>query len=500
MLDMKNNTNIMVDSAEDLHEQKRIRLQKMIELQQNGEDPFEIVKYDVTKQSSDIHNDFDLLENTEVSVAGRIMTRRIMGQASFCHILDCKGRVQIYIRKEDMGEAAYDKFKRLDIGDIVGIRGTVFRTQAGEASIKANEVTLLAKSLNVLPEKFHGLKDVEARYRQRYVDLIVNSEVRETFIIRTKVIKSIRKFLDEREFMEVETPVLETISGGAAARPFITHHNALDIEMFLRIAHELPLKKLIVGGFERVYQLAKVFRNEGIDSSHNPEFTMLELYQAYIDYHGIMELTEDLFRAVALETTDKLQFDFMGHIIDLSKRFERISMVDAVKKYAGVDFSEVKTLDEARALAKKVNVHYDKKDEKGNILNNIFEEYAEKKLVQPTFLIDHPIEISPLTKKKPGNPDYVERFEVFIAGKEFANAYSELNDPVDQRKRFEHQEKLRAGGNEEANRIDEEFLDAMEYGMPPTGGLGVGVERFIMLLTGANSIRDVILFPTMRPE
>ena len=500
MLDMKNNMNITADSTEDLHEQKRIRLQKMIELQQNSEDPFEIVKYDVTKHSSDIHEEFYTLENTEVRIAGRIMTKRIMGQASFCHILDRKGRVQIYIRKDDMGEDAYDKFKRLDIGDIVGIHGSVFRTQAGEISIKANEITLLSKSLNVLPEKFHGLKDVEARYRQRYVDLIVNSNVRETFITRTKVIKSIRKFLDERDFMEVETPVLETISGGAAARPFITHHNALDIDMFLRIAHELPLKKLIVGGLERVYQLAKVFRNEGIDSSHNPEFTMLEIYQAYTDYHGMMELTEHMFRAVAIETMGKLQFDFMGHIIDLSNRFERISMVDAVKKYAGVDFTEVKTLDDARILANKVNVHYDNKDEKGNILNNIFEEYAEKKLIQPTFLIDHPIEISPLTKKKPSNPNYVERFEVFIAGKEFANAYSELNDPIDQRNRFEHQEKLRSRGNEEANRIDEEFLDAMEYGMPPTGGLGVGVERFLMLLTGANSIRDVILFPTMRPE
>ncbi len=486
-------------SSRELYEQKRIRLQKMRDLQAQNKDPFAIVKYDVDKHSKQIQDNFDNLDGSPVSIAGRLMTKRLMGKASFCDVLDRDGRIQVYVRKDEIGDELYSEFKHFDIGDIVGVKGTVFKTHMGEVSVKASEITLLAKSLNVLPEKFHGLTDTEARYRRRYVDLIVNDEVRDTFIKRTKIIKAIRNFLDNLEFIEVETPVLESVYGGAAARPFITHHNSHDMDMFLRISLELPLKRLIVGGLERVYELAKVFRNEGIDTSHNPEFTMLELYQAYTDYHGMMDIVENMFRTVALEVTGKTTFNFLGHEIDLAPRFERISMVDAVKKYAGVDFDEAKTLEQARALADKLHVKYEKKDARGNILNLIFEEYAEKHLIQPTFLIDHPIEISPLTKKKPGNPDHVERFEVFIAGKEFGNAYSELNDPVDQRERFEYQERLRLGGDEEANMIDEDFMDAIEYGMPPTGGLGVGVERFIMLLTESASIRDVILFPTMKP-
>jgi len=500
MSNLENNRYTDMQAKEDLHEQKRIRLQKLLDLQQCGEDPFGIVKYNQTHHSTAVSNGFAALENTTVSIAGRLVSRRLMGQAAFCDVLDQEGRIQVYVRKEDIGGELYNKFKHLiDIGDWIGVQGVVFRTQKGETTVKASEVTLLSKSLNVLPEKHHGLIDKEARYRQRYVDLIANPDVRRTFVLRTKIIRAIRNFLDDRDFLEVDTPVLETAYGGAAARPFTTHHNALNTDLFLRISLELPLKKLIVGGFERVYELAKVFRNEGISSSHNPEFTLMEIYQAYTDYHGMMELTEDMFRSVAIKATGKMQFYFLGHTINLAEPFERISMIDAVKKYAGVDFNEAKTIEDARRLADELSVRYDASCEKGNILNAIFEAYAEKHLVQPTFLIDHPIEISPLTKKKPDSPEYVERFELFIAGKEFGNAYSELNDPIDQRERFEHQEKLRAGGNEEANMIDESFMDALEYGMPPTGGVGIGIERLVMLLTESISIRDVILFPTMKP-
>ena len=485
-------------SAEDLSEQMAIRRGKLAELQTQGRDPFLEIRFDMSHHSADIHEGFDALEGQSVRVAGRLMTKRLMGKASFCDVLDREGRIQIYVKRDEIGEEAYAGFKHFDIGDIVGISGVVFKTQKGEISVRAEKITLLAKSLNVLPEKWHGLRDTEARYRQRYLDLIVNAESRKTFITRSKIIKAIRNYLDGKGFIEVDTPILKTASGGETARPFITHHNTLDMDMFLRISLELPLKRLIVGGLERVYEMAKVFRNEGIDTTHNPEFTMLELYQAYTDYHGMMDLTEDMFRTVALETTRKLSFDFLGHVIDLSKPFEKISMLEAVKKYAGVDFSGVETVEQARGIADGLGLEYGANDKKGDILNLIFEEYAEKHLIQPTFLMDHPIEISPLTKRKPGSPGYVERFEVFIAGKEFGNAYTELNDPIDQRERFEYQEALRRAANE-TSVIDEDFLSAIEYGMPPTGGLGVGVERFIMLLTESASIRDVILFPTMKP-
>lgn len=483
---------------QDLNELLRIRREKLSELQEKGKDPFKLVKYDVTHHSADIHNNFEAMEGQIVCVAGRMMSKRIMGKASFCDVQDRQGRIQIYVRKDGIGEEAYEEFKRFDIGDIIGAKGEVFKTKKGEISIKADEVVLLSKSLQILPEKWHGLKDTDLRYRQRYLDLIVNPEVKDTFIKRTAIIKEIRKFLDDREYLEVETPVLHTIPGGAAARPFITHHNTLDIDMYMRIALELHLKRLIVGGMERVYEIGRVFRNEGMSVRHNPEFTLLELYEAYTDYYGMMDLTESLIRTVAKNVLGTTKVTYGEHEIDLEKPFARLTMVEAVKQYANIDFDEIHTLEEARALAKKHHIEFEERHKKGDILNLFFEEYVEKNLIQPTFIMDHPVEISPLAKRKPDNPDYTERFELFITAREFANAFSELNDPIDQRKRFEYQEELRAAGDEEANMIDEDFLTALEYGMPPTGGLGIGIDRLVMLLTNSYSIRDVLLFPTMK--
>jgi len=489
----------MQEIQEDLGQLLQIRRDKLAELQDSGKDPFHVLKFPTDTHSLDIHDDFEGFEGKVVNVAGRMMTRRIMGKASFCDIQDRKGRIQIYVRRDDIGQEAYAAFKQYDIGDFIGISGDVFRTKMGEISIKATSVTLLSKSLQILPEKWHGLKDQEIRYRQRYLDLIVNPSVRDTFIKRSLIIKTIRNFLDNCGFLEVDTPVLQNIAGGAAARPFITYHNSLDLEMYLRIALELPLKRLIVGGLEKVYELGRVFRNEGMDTSHNPEFTMLELYQAYTDYESMMKLTEDMIRETAQVVTGGLIIQYEEHELDFSKPFARLTMVEAVKQYADVDFAKILTLEEARGVAAEHNVEVKAIHQKGDILNLFFEKYAEDKLIQPTFLMDHPVEISPLTKRKPSNPDYTERFELFIAGNEFVNSYSELNDPIDQRKRFEHQEALRASGDMEANRIDEDFLLALEYGMPPTGGLGMGIERLVMLLTNSHSIRDVLLFPTMRP-
>ena len=485
-------------TASQLSEQEGFRRDKLAALQAEGKDPFEIVKYDVTHHSSDIHNNFDELEEKEVSVAGRLMNKRVMGKASFINIQDRDGRVQGYISKNDVGEESYLAFKKFDIGDIIGIKGIVFRTQKGEISIRANEITLLSKSLKVLPEKFHGLNDQELRYRQRYLDLIMNPDVKDTFIKRSAVLREIRNYLDSKNFLEVETPVLQTIPGGAAARPFITHHNALDIDMYCRIALELPLKRLIVGGLERVYEIGRVFRNEGIDIRHNPEFTLIEIYQAFTDYHGMMDLAEGLFRTVAEKVVGSTVLNYGGYELDLGKPFERLTMVDAVKKYADVDFDKIENTEEARKIASERGIAFEERHAKGDILNLFFEEYVEKNLIQPTFITDYPVEISPLTKRKPSKPEYTERFELFIVGREYANAYSELNDPIDQRKRFEHQEAMRAAGDDEANMIDEDFLTALEYGMPPTGGIGIGVDRLVMLMTESVSIRDVILFPTMK--
>lgn len=486
-------------TASQLSEQEGFRRDKLAALQADGRDPFEIVKYDVTHHSSDIVENFDELEEKEVSIAGRLMNKRVMGKASFINIQDRNGRMQGYISKNDVGEESYLAFKKFDIGDIIGIKGIVFRTQKGEISVRANEIVLLSKSLKVLPEKFHGLNDQELRYRQRYLDLIVNPEVKDTFIKRSAVLREIRNYLDAKGFLEVETPVLQTIPGGAAARPFITHHNALDIDMYCRIALELPLKRLIVGGLERVYEIGRVFRNEGIDIRHNPEFTLIEIYQAFTDYHGMMDLAEGLFRTIAQNVVGSTTLNYGGYELDLGKPFERLTMVDAVKKYAGVDFDEIATTEDAKALAKERGIEFEERHVKGDILNLFFEEYVEKNLIQPTFIMDYPVEISPLTKRKPSKPDYTERFELFIVGREYGNAYSELNDPIDQRKRFEHQEAMRAAGDDEANMIDEDFLTALEYGMPPTGGIGIGVDRLVMLMTESVSIRDVILFPTMKP-
>lgn len=486
-------------TASQLSEQEGFRRDKLAALQADGRDPFEIVKYDVTHHSSDIVENFDELEEKEVSIAGRLMNKRVMGKASFINIQDRNGRMQGYISKNDVGEESYLAFKKFDIGDIIGIKGIVFRTQKGEISVRANEIVLLSKSLKVLPEKFHGLNDQELRYRQRYLDLIVNPEVKDTFIKRSAVLREIRNYLDSKGFLEVETPVLQTIPGGAAARPFITHHNALDIDMYCRIALELPLKRLIVGGLERVYEIGRVFRNEGIDIRHNPEFTLIEIYQAFTDYHGMMDLAEGLFRTIAQNVVGSTTLNYGGYELDLGKPFERLTMVDAVKKYAGVDFDEIATTEDAKVLAKERGIEFEERHVKGDILNLFFEEYVEKNLIQPTFIMDYPVEISPLTKRKPSKPDYTERFELFIVGREYGNAYSELNDPIDQRKRFEHQEAMRAAGDDEANMIDEDFLTALEYGMPPTGGIGIGVDRLVMLMTESVSIRDVILFPTMKP-
>ena len=483
---------------QDLNQLRKVRREKLAELQARGEDPFLITKYDVTHHSQEIKDRFEELENKEVSVAGRIMQKRVMGKASFCNIQDLEGNIQSYVARDNIGEDHYKDFKKFDIGDIVGIRGTVFKTKTGEISIHAESVQLLSKSLQVLPEKFHGLTDTDTRYRQRYVDLIMNREVKDTFIKRSKILSSIRKYLDSQGFLEVETPMLVANAGGAAARPFETHFNALDEDFKLRISLELYLKRLIVGGMERVYEIGRVFRNEGLDTRHNPEFTLMELYQAYTDYNGMMDLTENLYRHVAQDVLGTTKIVYNGVEMDLGKPFERITMVDAVKKYAGVDWNEVKTLKQARELAKEHHVEYEERHKKGDILSLFFEEFAEEHLIQPTFVMDHPIEISPLTKKKPGNPDYVERFEFFMNGWEMANAYSELNDPIDQRERFKAQEELLAQGDEEANTTDEDFLNALEIGMPPTGGIGFGIDRMCMLLTNSAAIRDVLLFPTMK--
>lgn len=483
---------------QDLNQLLKVRREKLAELQANGKDPFKIVKYDVTHHSQEIKDGFEGLEGQSVIIAGRMMSKRVMGKASFCHVQDLQGTIQSYVARDSLGEEPYKDFKKLDVGDVVGIKGEVFRTKTGEISIHAAEVNLLSKSLQVLPEKFHGLTNTDTRYRQRYVDLIMNPEVKDTFVKRSKILSAIRRYLDGQGFMEVETPMLVANAGGAAARPFETHFNALDEDFKLRISLELYLKRLIVGGLERVYEIGRVFRNEGLDTRHNPEFTLMELYQAYTDYHGMMDLTENLYRYVAQEVLGTTTITYNGVEMDLGKPFERITMVDAVKKYAGVDFNEIKTDEEAKALADKHHVEYEARHKKGDILSLFFEEFVEEHLVQPTFVMDHPIEISPLTKKKPDNPDYTERFEFFMNGWEMANAYSELNDPIDQRERFKAQEELFAQGDEEANHTDEDFLNALEVGMPPTGGIGFGIDRMCMLLTDSAAIRDVLLFPTMK--
>ena len=486
--------------VQNLNELLQIRRDKLKELQEAGRDPFVITKYDVTHHSADVKDNYDEMEGKEVSIAGRLMSKRVMGKASFCNIQDLKGGIQCYVARDAVGEESYKDFKKLDIGDIVGLKGTVFKTKTGEISIHASELTLLSKSLQILPEKYHGLTNTDLRYRQRYVDLIMNPEVKDTFIKRSKIISTIRRYLDAQGFMEVETPMLVSNAGGAAARPFETHFNALDEDFKLRISLELYLKRLIVGGLERVYEIGRVFRNEGLDTRHNPEFTLMELYQAYTDYHGMMDLTENMYRYVAQEVLGTTKIVYNGIEMDLGKPFARITMVDAVKQYAGVDFNEIHTLEEARAAAKAHHVEYEERHGKGDILNLFFEEFCEEHMIQPTFVMDHPIEISPLTKMKPGHPDYVERFEFFMNGWEMANAYSELNDPIDQRRRFAKQEEQFAAGDEEANHTDEDFLNALEIGMPPTGGIGFGIDRMCMLMTDSAAIRDVLLFPTMKPN
>ena len=483
---------------QDMNQLIKVRQDKLKEFQENGKDPFQITKYDVTHHSTEIRDNYDDLEGKTVSVAGRMMFKRVMGKASFCNVQDLKGSIQAYVARDSIGEESYKDFKKYDVGDVIGVKGEVFKTKTGEISIHASEVTLLAKSLNILPEKFHGLTNTDMRYRQRYVDLIMNQDVKETFVKRSKVISSIRHYLDGEGFMEVETPMLVQNAGGAAARPFNTHFNALDEDLHLRISLELYLKRLIVGGMERVYEIGRVFRNEGLDTRHNPEFTLMELYQAYTDYHGMMDLTEKLYRHVAKEVTGSEILHYGDLEIDLSKPFERLTMIDAVKKYANVDFNEIHTLEEARKAADEHHVVYEERHKKGDILNLFFEEFVEEHLLQPTFIMDHPIEISPLTKKKPENPDYVERFEFFMNGWEMANAYSELNDPIDQRERFAAQEELFAAGDEEANHTDEDFLNALSHGMPPTGGIGFGIDRMVMMMTNSPAIRDVLLFPTMK--
>lgn len=485
---------------QDLNQLLKVRRDKLAELQANGKDPFQIMKYDMTHHSMEIKNAFEELEGKTVSIAGRMMSKRVMGKASFCNVQDLQGSIQSYVARDNVGEEPYKEFKKLDIGDIVGIKGEVFKTKTGEISIHATEVTLLSKSLQILPEKFHGLTNTDLRYRQRYVDLIMNEDVKDTFIKRSRILASIRSYLNGQGFLEVETPMLVANAGGAAARPFETHFNALDEDFKLRISLELYLKRLIVGGLERVYEIGRVFRNEGLDTRHNPEFTLMELYQAYTDYHGMMDLTENLYRHVAQDVLGTTKITYNGVEMDLGKPFERITMVDAVKKYAGVDFNEIHTLEEARAAAREHKVEYEERHKKGDILALFFEAFAEEHLIQPTFVMDHPVEISPLTKKKPENPEYTERFEFFMNGWEMANAYSELNDPIDQRARFKAQEELLAQGDEEANTTDEDFLNALEIGMPPTGGIGFGIDRMCMLLTDSAAIRDVLLFPTMKSQ
>lgn len=483
---------------QDVNQLRKVRREKLADLQANGKDPFKITKYDVTCHAADIKDHYEEMEGKHVSVAGRIMQKRVMGKASFCNVLDQSGNIQSYVARDSVGEEPYKEFKKLDIGDIVGIEGEVFKTKTGEISIHASAVKLLSKSLQILPEKFHGLTNTDTRYRQRYVDLIMNPEVRDTFIKRSHIISSIRRYLDSQGFLEVETPMLVSNAGGAAARPFETHFNALGEDFKLRISLELYLKRLIVGGLERVYEIGRVFRNEGLDTRHNPEFTLMELYQAYTDYNGMMDLTENLYRHVAQEVLGTTTITYNGVEIDLGKPFERITMVDAVKKYAGIDWNEVKTTEDAKKLADEHHIAYEERHKKGDILSMFFEEYAEEHLIQPTFVTDHPIEISPLTKKKPDDPDYVERFEFFMNGWEMANAYSELNDPIDQRERFAQQDANAAAGDEEAEHTDEDFLNALEIGMPPTGGIGFGIDRMCMLLTDSAAIRDVLLFPTMK--
>lgn len=486
------------NQQQDINQLLKVRRDKLAALQAEGNDPFVETKYDVSHKSAEVKENFETLEGQTVTIAGRMMSKRVMGKASFCNIQDLSGNIQSYVARDSIGEEPYKAFKKLDIGDIVGLKGEVFKTKTGEISIHATEVKLLAKSLQILPEKFHGLTNTDLRYRQRYVDLIVNPEVKDTFIKRSKILAAIRKYLAMEGFMEVETPMLVSNAGGAAAKPFTTHFNALDENLKLRISLELYLKRLIVGGLERVYEIGRVFRNEGVDTRHNPEFTLMELYQAYTDYNGMMDLTENLYRFVAQEVLGTTKIVYNGIEMDLGKPFERITMVDAVKKYANVDFNEIHTLEEARAVAKEHHIEFEERHKKGDILNLFFEEFVEDHLIQPTFLMDHPIEISPLTKKKPENPEYVERFEFFMNGWEMANAYSELNDPIDQRERFKAQEELLSQGDEEANTTDEDFLNALEIGMPPTGGIGFGIDRMVMLLTDSAAIRDVLLFPTMK--
>ncbi len=484
--------------VQDISELLKVRRTKLAELQENNKDPFQIMKYDVSHHSTDVIENFDELEGKQVTIAGRIMSKRVMGKASFCNIADKNGNIQSYVARDSIGEESYKDFKKYDIGDIVGIKGEVFKTKTDEISIHAAEVILLTKSLQILPEKFHGLKDTDVRYRQRYVDLIVNPEVKDTFIKRSAIIREIRNYLDGNDFIEVETPVLVPMAGGAAARPFITHHNSLDQDMNLRISLELYLKRLIVGGLERVYEIGRVFRNEGLSVRHNPEFTLLELYQAFTDYYGMMDLVEELFRTVAQKVLGTTLISYDGVEIDLAKPFERLTMVEAVKKYAGVDFTTIKTVEEAKAIAKQHHISFEERHKYGDIINLFFEEFCEEKLVQPTFIMDHPVDISPLAKRKPTDPEFTERFELFVTKREMANAFSELNDPIDQRGRFEAQEELFAAGDEEANHLDEDFLCALEYGMPPTGGIGIGIDRLVMLLTDSAAIRDVLLFPTMK--
>ena len=483
---------------QNINELVRVRREKLAELVAEGRDPFKITKYDVTHHAEEVKAGFDSLEGKSVTVAGRMMSKRVMGKASFCHVQDKSGLIQVYVARDSIGEEPYKDFKKTDIGDIIGVKGEVFRTKTGETSIHASELTLLSKSLQILPEKYHGLTNTDQRYRQRYVDLIMNPEVKDTFIKRSRIIATIRRFLDAKGFIEVETPMLVSNAGGAAARPFETHFNALDENLKLRISLELYLKRLIVGGLERVYEIGRVFRNEGLDTRHNPEFTLMELYQAYTDYNGMMDLTEEMYRYIAKEVLGTTTIVYNGVEMDLSKPFERITMIDAVKKYSGVDFREIKTLEEARRVAKEKGVEFEERHKKGDILNLFFEEFAEEHMVQPTFVMDHPIEISPLTKKKPDDPEYVERFEFFMNGWEMANAYSELNDPIDQRERFKAQDELAAAGDQEANHTDEDFLNALEIGMPPTGGIGYGIDRLCMLMTDSAAIRDVLLFPTMK--
>lgn len=496
MADTQNNA--QNNQEQDIHQLLKVRREKLAALQEAGKDPFRITQYNVTHHSLEIKENFDVLEGQEVSVAGRIMQKRVMGKASFCNIQDLQGNIQSYVARDSVGEEPYGDFKKYDVGDIVGIKGEVFKTKTGEISIHAVEVLLLSKSLQILPEKFHGLTNTDIRYRQRYTDLIMNQDVKETFVKRSKIISAIRRYLDGQGFMEVETPMLVSNAGGAAARPFTTHYNALDEDVKLRISLELYLKRLIVGGMEKVYEIGRVFRNEGLDTRHNPEFTLMELYQAFTDYHGMMDLSESLYRFVAREINGSTTLTYGEHEIDLGKPFERMTMLEAVKKYAGVDFNEIHTDEEAKALADKHEVHYEARHKKGDILSLFFEEFVEEHLIQPTFIMDHPVEISPLTKRKPEAPDYTERFELFINGWEMANAYSELNDPIDQRQRFLAQEELLAQGDEEANTMDEDFLNALEIGMPPTGGIGFGIDRMIMIMTNSPAIRDVLLFPTMK--